>query len=58
MRIPLKAITDICLQHGFFFMAMNPLERIPVSGQTLFADLADLAWTGIFREVMASAGTL
>ncbi|MCY3876908.1 MAG: GSU2403 family nucleotidyltransferase fold protein [Rhodobacteraceae bacterium] len=39
-------------------MAMNPLERMPVSGQTLFADLADMAWTGIFREVMASAGTL
>ena len=38
-------------------MAMKALERLPVSVQTLYADLADKAWTGNFREVMASGGT-
>lgn len=36
---------------------MKPLERLPVSVQTLYADLADKAWTDNFREVMASGGT-
>ncbi len=36
---------------------MKPLERLPVSVQTLYADLADKAWTGNFREVMESGGT-
>ena len=39
------------------YCEMKPLERLPVSIQTLYADLADKAWTGNFREVMASGGT-
>ncbi len=36
---------------------MNPPERLPVSIQTLHAELADRAWTGNFQEIMRSGGT-
>lgn len=31
-------------------------ERLPVSIQTVYADLADRAWAGSFREIMAAGG--
>ncbi|MYG26042.1 MAG: hypothetical protein F4213_08455, partial [Boseongicola sp. SB0677_bin_26] len=36
---------------------MAVLERLPVSIQTLHAELADRAWTGNFQELMDSNGT-
>lgn len=32
-------------------------ERLPVSIQTVYADLADRAWAGSFREITAAGGT-
>ena len=46
----------ICLQQFNRPNAMNPPERLPVSIQTLHAELADRAWTGNFREIMRSGG--
>lgn len=37
-------------------MAARP-ERLPVSVHTLYADLADRAWTGDFREITQAGGT-
>ena len=38
-------------------MVDMPPERLPVSIQTLYADLADRAWTGNFREIMEAGGS-
>lgn len=46
----------ICLQAEGTDMTTR-LERLPVSVHTLYADLADRAWTGDFLEIIEAGGT-
>ena len=36
---------------------MRTFQRLPVAMQTVYAELADRAWTGSFREIMDAGGT-
>ena len=36
---------------------MRTFQRLPVAMQTVYAELADRAWTGSFRDIMEAGGT-
>lgn len=58
-----STLAGVCCKQNnkMFTTTRNPslrtFQRLPVAMQTVYAELADRAWTGSFREIMDAGGT-